>query len=539
MSFVKVRTKNRHSRRSEAPARFYVSEVDLLCKNSCGFYGNSEWGGYCSKCKDAGNIGKARAKPLDFLEKTKSKVSRSVSDVGESMKTTLQSAKSSLPRIDERRKLASPSFGKSSATKLLRKSPSKDRSLSPESRRVVEVISASLKTHGSHIESEVFSFVKQAFRKIEQSLNDEQTHNEDLSNIFKDIYQSFKDKLEHNFNHFSSDDVESLADKVEQYLCTRLYRKLTYNGFSVEEDKDLSLQKKIRQMNWITPEMIDCVVNEKSDSVQKLMVQAISNLIEIDSKRIPQDKLELIVETCKLSFQIVGESVENSGDTGGSADDLLPTLIYILLRANPPRLWSNIMYITHFANPARSESGESGYYFTNFRIAIEFIEKMSGKDLDLTEEQFNSYMSGELFPLNALRNGHYQSEGLQVMYNNLKTLEDMQLKYEELESDTVLVEKEIQDFNENIAKEVKEVLAQYPMKLKGPNLDFLGDAPQDLPPPLVPTVVGPHSSGLSQVDEAFFVGGKKIPVIHCEANEPSEVDAFGMSALESVIPKFQ
>nr|CAG4635356.1 EOG090X03G5 [Artemia franciscana] len=499
MSFVKVRSKNRHSRRSEAPARFYVSEVDLLCKNSCGFYGNSEWGGYCSKCKEAGNIGKARAKPLDFLEKTKSKVSRSVSDVGESMKTTLQSAKSSLPRIDERRKLASPSF---------------------ESRRV-------------------FSFVKQAFRKIEQSLNDEQTHNEDLSNIFKDIYQSFKDKLEHNFNHLSSDDVESLADKVEQYLCTRLYRKLTYNGFSVEEDKDLSLQKKIRQMNWITPEMIDCVVNEKLDSVQKLMVQAISNLIEIDSKRIPQDKLELIVETCKLSFQIVGESVENSGDTGGSADDLLPTLIYILLRANPPRLWSNIMYITHFANPARSESGESGYYFTNFRIAIEFIEKMSGKDLDLTEEQFNSYMSGELFPLNALRNGHYQSEGLQVMYNNLKTLEDMQLKYEELESDTVLVEKEIQDFNENIAKEVKEVLAQYPMKLKGPNLDFLGDAPQDLPPPLVPTVVGPHSSGLSQVDEAFFVGGKKIPVIHCEANEPSEVDAFGMSALESVIPKFQ
>ncbi|CAG2065496.1 unnamed protein product, partial [Timema podura] len=27
-----------------------IKQDDLKCKNGCGYYGNSEWGGYCSQC---------------------------------------------------------------------------------------------------------------------------------------------------------------------------------------------------------------------------------------------------------------------------------------------------------------------------------------------------------------------------------------------------------------------------------------------------------------------------------------------------------
>ena len=67
-----------------------------------------------------------------------------------------------------------------------------------------------------------------------------------------------------------------------------------------------------------------------------------------------------------------------SNESPASADDFLPCLIYVCLKANPPRIQSNINFITRFCN-------ENNWY-----CAMSFIDTLKAESFDMDPDEFES-----------------------------------------------------------------------------------------------------------------------------------------------------
>ncbi|KNC36158.1 vacuolar sorting protein 9 domain-containing protein [Plasmodium falciparum RAJ116] len=70
------------------------------------------------------------------------------------------------------------------------------------------------------------------------------------------------------------------------------------------------------------------------------------------------------------------------------ADEVLPLLIYVIIKTNPPEIISNIIYIQNFRHPSRFIS-EEAYSFTQFCSGIEFIKEL-GKTtfLNISDDEY-------------------------------------------------------------------------------------------------------------------------------------------------------
>uniref|UniRef100_A0A7N9DBN7 Rab5 GDP/GTP exchange factor n=3 Tax=Cercopithecidae TaxID=9527 RepID=A0A7N9DBN7_MACFA len=285
--------------------------------------------------------------------------------------------------------------------------------------------------------------------------------------------------------------VEKIMDQIEKYIMTRLYKHVFCPETTDDEKKDLAIQKRIRALRWVTPQMLCVPVNEDIPEVSDMVVKAITDIIEMDSKRVPRDKLACITKCSKHIFN----AIKITKNEPASADDFLPTLIYIVLKGNPPRLQSNIQYITRFCNPSRLMTGEDGYYFTNLCCAVAFIEKLDAQSLNLSQEDFDRYMSGQTSPRKQEAESWSPDAclGVKQMYKNLDLLSQLNERQERIMNEAKKLEKDLIDWTDGITREVQDIVEKYPLEIKPPNqplaaIDSENIENDKLPPPLQPQV---------------------------------------------------
>ncbi|CAG9479860.1 unnamed protein product [Plasmodium vivax] len=127
------------------------------------------------------------------------------------------------------------------------------------------------------------------------------------------------------------------------------------------------------------------------------------------------------------------------------ADEVLPVLIYVIIKTNPPELISNIAYIQSFRHPNHFVS-EEAYSFTQFCSGVEFIKEL-GKStfLNIPEEEYKERVSqAEQFYLNEVKESNKKlqeaagkltdfiklSNEKKLCVNVISKIEGLQLRFE-------------------------------------------------------------------------------------------------------------
>ncbi|XP_022918270.1 rab5 GDP/GTP exchange factor [Onthophagus taurus] len=459
-----------------------ISHSDLKCKNNCGYYGNADWEGYCSKCY------------RNAMEKERQKKQ----DQGRSPIAGFSKFEEKKQQQRDKKtkylKQLTPVFRRSSSSKDYGRPESRhhhheSRHVNPDTEKLeLEFISA-YGHLGQDVRDDFFRCVRNCNTKIRDQLNVRDI--EEIAEISQKYYNLFSERINHHvkYEKVEQDVRDKLVDFFEKFTMTALNRDLFCPVTTNDEEKDLMIQGRIRQLSWVNAHHLDCCISETSVEVRDLVYTAITDLLGMDSSKAPQDKLACVVSCCRSVVEVLQHC------QGGpvSADEFLPALIFVVLKANPTRLKSNILYVTRFCNGARLMQGEGGYYFTNLCCAVSFIENLTAESLNMPEEEFQGYMSGAITSVSAWESALVACEGMHQICEQLSLLKGLAERMDTVQEKTQELKGSIGSFKNDITSQIEKIYKETPLIIKPRkvpiSLDKQDSLNENLPSPITPVVV--------------------------------------------------
>ncbi|XP_061987839.1 vacuolar protein sorting-associated protein 9A-like isoform X2 [Populus nigra] len=186
----------------------------------------------------------------------------------------------------------------------------------------------------------------------------------------------------------TDDEFDCSMEGLEKYIMTKLFsRTFAISPEDVKTDQEISEKIHLLQ-SFLRPEHLDIppfLQNEAS------WLLAEKELQKINAFRAPREKLHCIMSCCRIINNLLLNASMSENHVLGGADDFLPVLIYVTIKANPPQLHSNLKYIQLYRRQEKMVS-EPAYYFTNLVSAKSFIGQLDAKSLSMDEIEFEESM---------------------------------------------------------------------------------------------------------------------------------------------------
>ncbi|CAN1746119.1 Vacuolar protein sorting-associated protein 9A [Linum perenne] len=208
------------------------------------------------------------------------------------------------------------------------------------------------------------------------------------------LVQEFFSKMEAAFRIHplwagcSEEELDSAGEGLEKYIMTKLFTRVFASlPDDVKADEQLFEKMSLIQQ-FVRPENLDIKPQFQNDTSWLL---AQKELQKINMYKAPRDKLVCILNCCKVINNLLVNASIASDEGPPGADEFLPALIYVTIRANPPQFHSNLLYIQRYRRQSRLV-GEASYCFTNMLSAESFISNIDAKSISMEETEYEKNM---------------------------------------------------------------------------------------------------------------------------------------------------
>ena len=184
------------------------------------------------------------------------------------------------------------------------------------------------------------------------------------------------------FGELKEDEIKQFIKNIENHIIRQIY-KYVYPKEVLGDD--FNFFNKVKRLWWIIPEHL----NIKNINMVHLN-NAISWIKRFEFYKSIKDKLYCINKVYNDMNNAIKFDSGNNNDVKN--EELKPLFQYIVIKAQPERMLSNINYIKCFTDYIEIDEKIS-YLLTLLESSKEFILNISYKFLNITKEEFDKNMN--------------------------------------------------------------------------------------------------------------------------------------------------
>ncbi|KAG8554306.1 hypothetical protein GDO81_003754 [Engystomops pustulosus] len=221
-------------------------------------------------------------------------------------------------------------------------------------------------------------FLESKEKKIQEFIQDFQklTAADDKTAQVEEFLQSLYGAMAQDviWQNASEEQLQDAQIAIERSVMNRIFKLAFYPNQDGDVLRDQVLYEHIQRLSKVV------TANHRALQIPEVYLReapwpsAQAEIRTISAYKTPRDKVQCILRMCSTIMNLL--SLANEYSVPG-ADDFVPVLVFVLIKANPPCLLSTVQYINNFYS--NRLSGEESYWWMQFTAAVEFIKTIDDR----------------------------------------------------------------------------------------------------------------------------------------------------------------